>query len=162
MSIKLYKRENGRVVAYHEAWVYDGRVIEHWGPLGEHGETREHALDPSLDLEDNLMRVLHPAGVKGFMPIDIEDHAVLLVEYLIDGWGTEVDLQKRHDLEMRLSETTGWAGIGHVDGGSIGSGSMEVCCFVVDFDVAKRVIEQDLAGTEFADYSRIYCEDIEM
>jgi hypothetical protein len=31
----------------------------------------------------------------------------------------------------------------------------------VDFDVAKKVIEEDLVGTEFANYSRIYREDIE-
>jgi len=35
---------------------------------------------------------------------------------------------------------------------------MEVCCYVVDFDVAKRVIEDDLQDSQFADYSRIYDE----
>ena len=36
---------------------------------------------------------------------------------------------------------------------------MEVCNFVVDFDVAKAVIEKDLAGTEFANYTRIFDEN---
>lgn len=36
---------------------------------------------------------------------------------------------------------------------------MEVCCFVVDFEIAKRVIEADLAGTEFSDFTRIYDEN---
>jgi hypothetical protein len=57
-----------------------------------------------------------------------------------------------------MDETLGWTGLGACDGGSIGGGTMEVCNFVVDFDVAKRVIEEDLAGTEFADYVRIYRE----
>lgn len=35
---------------------------------------------------------------------------------------------------------------------------MEVCCYVVDFEIAKRVIENDLKDTEFADYSRI-CDE---
>jgi len=35
---------------------------------------------------------------------------------------------------------------------------MEVCCLVVDFEHARRVIEENLAGTEFADYLRIYDE----
>ena len=38
---------------------------------------------------------------------------------------------------------------------------MEVCCFVADFEVAKRVIETDLAGTKFADFTRIYDENAE-
>ena len=57
-----------------------------------------------------------------------------------------------------MNETLGWTGLGHCDGGSIGSGTMEACCFVVDFDIAKRVIEKDLAGSEFADFSRIFDE----
>jgi hypothetical protein len=36
---------------------------------------------------------------------------------------------------------------------------MEVCCYVVDFEIAKRVIAADLEGTPFADYTRIYRED---
>ncbi len=35
---------------------------------------------------------------------------------------------------------------------------MEVCCYVVDFKIAKRVIADDLKKTKFADYSRIYDE----
>ena len=60
-----------------------------------------------------------------------------------------------------MNETLGWAGLGHCDGGSIGSDTMEVCCFVVDFDIAKSVIEADLQGTEFADFTRIYDEGAE-
>ena len=48
-----------------------------------------------------------------------------------------------------MNETLGWTGLGHTDGGSIGSGSMEVGCIVVDFDVAKKVIIEDLKNTEF-------------
>ena len=66
-----------------------------------------------------------------------------------------------HELEDRMNETLGWTGLGNCDGGSIGSGTMEVCCFVVDFKTAKRVIEEDLKNTRFADYSRIYDERVE-
>jgi len=87
------------------------------------------------------------------------DHAILLVEYAIEGFGTPQDLAKRHALEDRMGETLGWTGLGACDGGSIGSGTMEVCCYVADFDIAKRVIEADLKGTEYGDYTRIYRED---
>ncbi|MEO1489379.1 MAG: hypothetical protein AAFR88_08100 [Pseudomonadota bacterium] len=82
-----------------------------------------------------------------------------MIEYSVDGMGSEQDLDKRHRLEDRMNETLGWTGLGMCDGGSIGSGSMEVCCFVVDYDLAKRVIEMDVQNTEFRDYTRIYLED---
>ncbi|WP_201778926.1 hypothetical protein [Rhodopirellula islandica] len=57
-----------------------------------------------------------------------------------------------------MNETLGWTGLGHCDGGSIGSGTMETCCIVVDFEIAKRVIAADLAGTKFADFTQIILE----
>ena len=36
---------------------------------------------------------------------------------------------------------------------------MEVCCLVLDVAIATRVIQKDLKGTEFANYSRIYEEE---
>jgi hypothetical protein len=54
-----------------------------------------------------------------------------------------------------MDEALGWTGLGRCDGGSIGSGTMEVCCFVVDFEIARWVISADLAGTEFAAFTRI-------
>ena len=77
----------------------------------------------------------------------------MLIEYPVDGMGTTKDLDKRHKLEERMNETLGWTGLGNCDGGSMGSGTMEVCCFVVDFKIAKRVIEEDLKSTKFGDYS---------
>lgn len=57
-----------------------------------------------------------------------------------------------------MNETLGWTGLGHCDGGSIGSGTMEICCLVADFEIAKRVIGADLAGTKFADFTQIIQE----
>ena len=96
--------------------------------------------------------------LEGFGAVPLEDHAVLIIEYAVDGFGTDKDLDKRHALENRMNELLGWTGLGACDGGSIGSGSMEIVNFVVDYDMAERVIRDDLAGTEFGDFSRIYAE----
>lgn len=157
--LKLYRFENGKPVAYHEAWVHGSKVVEHWGPLGERGESREHRVDRKLSEEENVERILQPALTEGYEPIDFDDHATLLIEYPVNGMGSATDLEKRHALQDRMNETLGWTGLGLCDGGSIGSGTMEVCCFVVDFAKAKRVIEADLTGTKFSDYSRIYDEN---
>ena len=37
---------------------------------------------------------------------------------------------------------------------------MEIKCVVVDFNIAKKVIEEELKNTEFADYAGIYKKDI--
>ena len=76
----------------------------------------------------------------------------------MDDMGTREDLDKRHALEERMDDKLDWTSLGTCDGGSIGSGTIEVCCYVVDFDVAKRIIEADLAGTRFSDFARIYSE----
>jgi hypothetical protein len=156
--LKLYKRIDGHL-HYHEAWVNDGTIYEHWGIVGERGQTKEHPLPSGLDDGDPTLDVLRSAGDAGFQPIDPEDLITLLIEFDVDGFGTPDDLEKRHGLEDRMNETLGWTALGHCDGGSIGSGTMEVCCLVVDFDVAKRVIEADLQGTTYSDFARIYRED---
>ena len=156
--LKLYKNV-AESLHYHEAWVTDSTIYEHWGVVGERGQTTEHPLAAEQAEEDAVLAVLRPAIENGFHPIDMEDHTTLLVEYRVDGMGTPEDLRKRHALEDRMNQTLGWTGLGVCDGGSIGSGTMEVCCFVVDFEVARDVIESDLSGTEFAGFSRIYDED---
>ena len=158
--LKLYKRIN-RVLHYHEAWAHGAKITEHWGKVGERGEAADHKRNKKLSEEENLKQVLAKPLSEGFKPIDVEDHATLLIEYPVEGMGTEDDLAKRHALQDRMDETLGWTGLGNCDGGSIGSGTMEVCCLVVDFKIAKRVVEEDLNNTKFADYSRIYDEAVD-
>lgn len=157
---KLYKRIDG-VLHYHEAWAKGQNVVEHRGIAGERGETINHKLPKKADAELAIASILKDAQANGYVPIEELGETTLLIEYAVIGFGTPKDLTKRHVLEDRMNETLGWTGLGNCDGGSIGSGTMEVCCFVADFEVAKRVIEADLHGTEFADFTRIYSEDLE-
>lgn len=159
MTVKLYRRraDDGQL-AYHEAWVHDGEVTEHWGVVGDRGETKVHRIKRGEDGDEVVERVLAPARAAGFDEIEEEDHRVLLIEYSIDGTGTAKDLEKRHALQERMDDVLGWTGLGHCDGGSIGSGTMEVCCFVVDSEIARKVTAADLAGTKFAGYTRIFDE----
>jgi hypothetical protein len=156
--LKLYRRQDGCITHYHEAWATKAGVIEHWGALGTRGKLKEHPLGRDADREESVKRVLQPAIESGFEQVGADGHRVLLVEYIINGFGSPEDLNKRHDLEDRLNETLGWTGLGHVDGGSIGSGAMEVVCLVVDTEVAKRVLAENLRGTKFGDYSLIRAE----
>jgi hypothetical protein len=159
--MKLYRRENVHITAYHEAWIDGSKIVEHWGSLGERGEMREHPRNESMTSHEALVGVLKDALQNGYQPIPTEELVVLLVEYRIEGMGSGQDLDKRHALEDRLDEALGWTGLGHCDGGSIGSGTMEACFFVVDYELAKGFIANNLQGTRFDDYSRIYRADAE-
>lgn len=155
--IKLYKTIGG-VLRYHEAWENDGAITEHWGAVGERGESRDHKMPKRKSEETALREVLKPAIEDGYLPLDEDAPKVLLIEYPVDGMGSPRDLEKRNALEDRMNEILGWTGLGYCDGVSIGSGSVEVCCMVVDAEIARRVIEDDLKNTEFADYARIHEE----
>jgi hypothetical protein len=156
--LKLYKND-GDTKRYWETWENDDRSHAiHWGALGTKGESR--VIRPSLfrkplsQIQPEIDRLL----ADGFAPIEMDDHRILLIEYLVDDFGNDSDLDKRHRLEERMNEVLGWTGLGMCDGGSIGSGTMEVCCYVVDFELAQRVISENLKGTEFEDFTRIYDE----
>lgn len=157
--LKLYRFSNDKK-EYWETWDNGkGSHTVHWGELGTRGESRIVKTTLLSKAESTIQTEIDGLVKAGFHTIDMDEHFIFLVEYAVEGMGTPDDVEKRHRLESRLNETLGWTGLGACDGGSIGSGSMEVCNFVVDFEVAKAVIEKDLAGTEFANYTRIFDEN---
>lgn len=155
--IKLYKGTNSGLL-YHEAWSADSTITEHWGKLGELGNTRDHDLNDADDPNEVIEAVLASARANGFTELNDADLQLLLIEYRIQGMGSTADRDKRQALEDRMNEVLGWVGLGQCEGGNIGYGTMEVCCLVVDFELARSVIEADLAGSIFADYSRIFVD----
>ena len=157
--LKLYRfTENKK--EYWETWDNDdGSHTVHWGQLGTQGESKVVKSSLFKKPQDKIQKEIDELVTNGYQ--QAEQEFTLLVEYAVDGFGTSEDLDKRARLQDRMNETLGWTGLGHCDGGSIGSGTMEVCNYVVDFEVAKAVIENDLKGTEFEDYTRIYDENAE-
>ncbi len=145
---------------YWEFWDNDDWTITvHWGKLGTQGEDEIIYGGILKSAKSKVKKVEAEYASKGYKSISIDDHHVLLVEYPIDGFGTEEDLTKRYALQDKLDEVLGWTGLGHCDGGSIGSGTMEVCCFVVDFEIAKKIIVKELRETEFSNFTRIHREN---
>jgi predicted DNA-binding WGR domain protein len=154
--LKLYKAIDNQL-NYWETWEQDAKTaVIHWGIVGHRGQNKEIKSGLLSNFEKIVQKEINDKIKDGFAEFDEDDMAFLEVEYKIEGFGSEKDLEKRHKLEEHLNELLGWTGLGHVDGGSMGSGTMEAGCMVVDFDVAKKVIEKDLKNTEFSDYSRIF------
>ncbi len=156
--IKLYKKTKDGF-KYWETWEETRKSgIIHFGDVGTEGESKliKSKLFQSYSkiIQDEIKRILDD----GYKELDDEDYEVLFIEFKIQGMGNEDDLEKRYRLQEKMDELLGWNGLGHCDGGSIGSGTMEVCCFVVDYNIAKEFIAKEFIGTEFEDYSRIYKE----
>ena len=150
-SFKLYLRREGRL-AYHEAWIADDEIIEHWGLCGELGETRSHPIGIGSDPFAVLKDLSHRPRANGFKPVPLSQHKGLIVEKPIEGFGSAEDLALRHGLQAFLDEKLGWLGLGHCDGGSTGSGSMEAFCFVVDGALALESLRRELASTTFREF----------
>jgi hypothetical protein len=92
------------------------------------------------------------AYASGFRPIAPSRNVTLVVVYAIADSGSESDLGRRHALEDFLNEQTDWMGLGHCDGGSSGSHSMEAFCVVVDGKIAKQTLALALAASPFSDF----------
>ena len=154
--LKLYKNINGEL-HYWETWNSDDKTaIIHWGKVGQKGKDKEVKNELSSTFREIVQKELDERIKEGYSEFDEDKLSFLEIEYEIDGFGSEEDLDKRHRLENRMNETLGWTGLGHTDGGSTGSGTMEVGCIVVDFEIAKKVIMKDLTNTEFENYTRIF------
>jgi len=159
--LKLYRLKDNQLW-YWETWDKDEKTaIVHWGIVGEQGQNKELKGGLFSSFRKNIQKEINQKLKEGYTEFDQDKFSFLEIEYIIDGFGTEQDLEKRHRLEAKMDEVLGWTGLGHTDGGSIGSGTMEAGCMVVDFDTAKKVIEENLKGTEFGNYSRIFKIDEE-
>ncbi len=157
--LKLYRFSEEKK-EYRDTWPNDdGSHTVHWGELGTTGESKVLKNGLFKNPQKAIQKEIDDLVANGFS--QVEQEFTLMVEYSVDGFGTPQDLEKRARLQDRLNETLGWTGLGHCDGGSIGSDTMEVCNYVVDFEVAKLIIEKDIVGTEFEDFTRIYDEDLE-
>ncbi len=158
--LKLYKLTDNPK-SYWETWENGGIHTIHWGVLGTRGESKELKSTLLRKASSVIKKLIDEKTAEGYAPVEFDDHQILLIEFTVNGMGCDEDVEKRYRLQDRMDETLGWTGLGNCDGGSMGSGKMEVCCLVVDFDIAKRVIEEDLKGTEFDNFTRIYDENVE-
>ena len=136
--IKLYKREPGSVL-YWEAWENQGVVTIHRGVVGERGQTREIQVGGGREAGSIIDEEAAAPRRDGFRELSNEEQVSFVIQYRLDNWGSGEDLKKRHAVENVMNECLGWTGNGHCDGGDIGSGSINVWCFVVEPTSARTV-----------------------
>lgn len=157
--LKLYKRV-GNDLYYWETWNRDKKTaVVHSGKVGETGSVQEVRSTILSSHKKKVRKLVNAKFGEGYE--ELEDIYILLIEYGINWINAAEDIDKRNRLEGLLNEALGWTGLGHCNSGNMDSDAMTICCYVVDFEEAKKVIEKALHGTEFSNYKRIYDEDVE-
>ena len=148
---RIYKRIGG--VLHHESVSAQDGIALHWAAkVGQKAKIKElpFAGSPKKAVET----FLGVAVAKGFTELP-EDHEIE-IQYNVDDMGTPEDFDKLDALENQLHQLLGWLGLGVCNENSIGDGTMEVSCFVVDADIAMKCIKKALKGTRFGDYASIH------
>lgn len=86
---------------------------------------------------------------------------MVVIQYPVEGWGTAEDLIKRHRAEDLLDAVLKSSETGYCDGGDIGSGSMEVFCYVIDPASTSRLVIESLAANALLTNARVEYEQDE-
>ncbi|GAA4047907.1 hypothetical protein GCM10022409_37810 [Hymenobacter glaciei] len=150
--IKLYQLQNG-ILHYWETWDKTPKSgIIHWGVVGERGTTTPIRATGQAKFRETILAEINKKREEGFAESTTE--SVLVIEYAAETM-TSVRLKKLNRLEEKLDQLMGWTGLGYADGNGFGFGMMDVSVVVVDFEIAKRVIEAELEDSEFARYTSI-------
>lgn len=154
--LKLYKRHANQL-HYWEYWeTRPKHGVIHWGIAGERGERKDIKAPSVAAFQALLDEQTAAKRQEGFAEPTKEYD--LIIEYPVKRM-TAKHLDKLVRLEERLDQLLGWAGLGHCDGHGHGFGMMDISCVVVDFELAKRLIEAELEYTEFARYSSISLQE---
>jgi hypothetical protein len=143
IMLKLYRKSNG-VMEYWEAWYSSAEITIHWGQLGKTGRSRELPFEVGVNPDETIKREAKSIRASGFKPLKRGELHQVVIQYKLEGNGRTGDLDKRAEVEELMNECLGWTGLGHCDGGDIGSGEMNIFCFVADTDIAERVIVREL------------------
>jgi len=156
--IRAYKEVNDDLLYFH-IWEEDEtNAVFYQGAMGNVGELEHVSAKTPDELTDIINKKIDELNNTDWSGIDDDEYDVLIIEYKIDGDGAEKDHEKRQAVQEKMNEILGLTGVGWCDGGSIGDGTMEICCVVFDYQLAYDIINEDLNETEFEDFSRIYVE----
>ena len=124
------------------------------GKVGERGTTRQSS-------NENVDNEIGQRIQEDYSEITGDELSVLVIEYAVNDSALRDELDKKNAIEEMMDETLGWTGLGHCDGGNIDDGTMKIACMVVDFDLAKQMIENELMNSPYKDFKRIYKEESE-
>lgn len=155
--LKLYKQTKD-ATHYFEIWINDDKTLTiHKGKLGEVGETENIE---TKDLPADVLLNKYVSEQKEVEYQELEDLTELIVQYSYEEGVNETELIETRDyIESLFNNCLGWTGNGHCDGGDIGSGTMNIFCYVVDKNIAIHTILEVLEEENLLDNLKIAYAD---
>jgi hypothetical protein len=114
--LKLYKKTDG-IFRYWEACEDARQITIHWGIVADEGENRTVELAPGENADSRIKRESEQPRNEGYRKIPPSKHTRLVIQYPIQGIGTNDGLDKRIAIEDLMNERLGWTGLGYCDGG---------------------------------------------
>lgn len=155
--LKLYKQTED-ATHYFEIWINDDKTLTiHKGKLGEVGETENIE---TKDLPADVLLNKYVSEQKEVEYQELEDLTELIVQYSYEEGVNETELIETRDyIESLFNNCLGWTGNGHCDGGDIGSGTMNIFCYVVDKNIAIHTILEALEEENLLDNLKIAYAD---
>lgn len=157
--IKLYKESNN-TIHYFEIWINEDKTLTiHQGKLGEVGET-ENLDTKNKDLPTDVLLAKHISDKKEIGYKELNDLTEFIVQYsYVEDCNQAELIEKRDYIESLFNNCLGWTGNGHCDGGDIGSGTMNIFCYVVDKNIAIHTILEVLEEEDLLDNLKIAYAD---
>lgn len=145
--IKLYKEIQGEL-HYWETWEeQQGRYTVHWGKVGDMGKTKVLSGGLFVTAEKTVQKEIKQRRSEGYG--EREKLELLIIQYRLDNWGSSSNLEKRSEIVDLMNQCLGWTGLGHCDDGDIGSGTINIFCFVVNPYAALVLIKDELRQKDF-------------
>ncbi|PRS26913.1 hypothetical protein C6W19_24260 [Bacillus sp. RJGP41] len=142
---KLIK-QGGNGYLYWHIWK-DGMTLKnHFGSVGDIGETREIQLSLSGDAKESIDELVNQKIKEGFRYIEEHDLINLLVEYRYKKDKIEETLKKRHYMQDIIDGSLFKTGNGHCDGGGMEMrmGIAQIFNYVIDVKKAAKEIIKEL------------------
>ncbi|MEL8055559.1 MAG: hypothetical protein AAGK66_05360 [Pseudomonadota bacterium] len=146
---RLYKRDKeNELRAYYEVWAEPARrrIIEHWGVVGEAGETETHRIWFFGGLEKQFEKIMAPARAQGFEEIALGDYETLIVMF------TDQDdvptPQESASVADRINEILGWTGLGFCHSDEVSGKDIDLTCRVIDAGLARGLIQTETADDD--------------
>lgn len=143
--IKLYKQHDNKL-QYWEAWIDGDFVVTHKGVVGSRGEQTRSKPGLMSTHEKRIQKLSSKPRKEGYADIPIEDHWTLTIQQRMTG-DNAADLDHRNELIDKLNNMLGWIGAGHVDGGDIGSGTVNIFANIVSPDQTSPAVLEWLRET---------------
>lgn len=157
--VKLYKISEN-ITHYFEIWINEDKTLTiHQGKLGEVGETdTQDTKNKDLPIDVLLTKYVSDKKENGYKELD--DLTEFIVQYTYEEDSEQAELiEKRDYIESLFNNCLGWTGNGHCDGGDIGSGTMNIFCYVVDKNIAIHTILEVLEEEDLLDNLKIAYAD---